>query len=220
MLNHDQTPAYTRSAIQAMARAVDAEPDFAGWLADVLARTAAHAGSADALTSGRPGSWEANLVEQLVRGTVGYGDDEHLPSDGLDGHARPDLADMKTALGLARVILDSADLKTAHEAAEAGSCPACVAVAAMSFGITLASEVGGDSGFVSERCAARCSPPCRPPRVSCAARRTKRSWRVTDTGVIRDAGRRAEARGCRSSPRRRLLAAADAAQRELDAPPG
>ena len=120
MLNHDQTPAYTRSAIQAMARAVDAEPDFAGWLADVLARTAAHAGSADALTAGRPGSGKPAWSSSSCSGTVGYGDDEHLPSDGLDGHARPDLADMKTALGLARVILDSADLKTAHEAAEAG----------------------------------------------------------------------------------------------------
>ena len=37
-----------------MARAVDAEHDFAGWLADVLARVAARKGS-DALTAGRPG---------------------------------------------------------------------------------------------------------------------------------------------------------------------
>ena len=68
-----------------------------------------------------------------------------------DKHDRPDTDAMKTALGLARVILDSADLNTAHEAAEAGtSCPACVAVAAMSYGITLASTMAGDQGFTSE----------------------------------------------------------------------
>jgi hypothetical protein len=70
--------AYTRSAVKAIARAVEAEHDFAGWLADLLARVAARKGSSDALTAGRPGSWEASLVDQLVKGTVGY-DDEYLP---------------------------------------------------------------------------------------------------------------------------------------------
>ena len=62
MVTYDQIPpgpSYTRSAVAAMARAVDVEPDFADWLCGVLARVAAHAGSADALTQGRPGSWEA-----------------------------------------------------------------------------------------------------------------------------------------------------------------
>ena len=49
-----------------------------------------------------------------------------------------------------RVILDGADLTTAHEAAEGGSCPACVAVAGISFGITLASTVAGDTAFMTE----------------------------------------------------------------------
>jgi len=71
-------PAYTRSAVKAVAQAVEREHDFAGWLADVLARVAARKGSSDALTAGRPGSWEASLVDQLVKGTVGY-DDEYLP---------------------------------------------------------------------------------------------------------------------------------------------
>lgn len=71
-------PAYTRSAVTALARAVDQEHDFAGWLADVLARVAAIKGSSAALTAGRPGSWEAALVGQLLAGTVGY-DDEYLP---------------------------------------------------------------------------------------------------------------------------------------------
>ena len=66
-------------------------------------------------------------------------------------HARPGIADMKAALTVTRAVLDGADLKTAHEAAAGGgSCPACVAVAGISFGITLASTVAGDKAFVSE----------------------------------------------------------------------
>jgi hypothetical protein len=72
-------PAYTRQAVKAMARAVEHEHDFAGWLASVLARVAAARGSSDALTAGRPGSWEASLVDQLVKHTVGW-DDEFLPA--------------------------------------------------------------------------------------------------------------------------------------------
>ena len=71
-------PAYTRAAVDALIRAVEQEHDFAGWLAGVLAQVAARKGSSDALTAGRPGSWEAALVDQLVKGTVGH-DDEYLP---------------------------------------------------------------------------------------------------------------------------------------------
>lgn len=71
-------PAYTRQATKALLRAVEHEHDFAGWLADVLARVAARKGSSDALTAGRPGSWEASLVDQLLAGTVGP-NDEYLP---------------------------------------------------------------------------------------------------------------------------------------------
>ena len=70
-------PAYTRQAVKALTQAAEAEIDFAGWLAAVLARAAARLGSTDALTAGRPGSWEACLLDQLVKGTVGY-DDEYL----------------------------------------------------------------------------------------------------------------------------------------------
>ena len=70
-------PAYTRQAVKALTQAAEAEHDFAGWLAAVLARAAARLGSTDALTAGRPGSWEASLLDQLVKGTVGY-DDEYL----------------------------------------------------------------------------------------------------------------------------------------------
>jgi hypothetical protein len=71
-------PGYTRPAIDVITQAASAEHDFAGWLAGALANAAARLGSSDALTAARPGSWEASLVDQLVKGTVGY-DDELLP---------------------------------------------------------------------------------------------------------------------------------------------
>jgi hypothetical protein len=66
---------YTRRAHDAVLVAVRAEHDFGGWLAAVLASVAADLGSSYALTASRPGSWEADLVEQLVKGTVGWDDD-------------------------------------------------------------------------------------------------------------------------------------------------
>ena len=77
-MNYDQT-ANRSAAIAALITAVQHEHDFAGWLADVLAAVAARHGSSYALVAGRPGSWEASLVTNLVRGTVGW-DDEHLDS--------------------------------------------------------------------------------------------------------------------------------------------
>ena len=41
----------------------------------LLANVAAQLRSSDALTAGRPGSWETDLVEQLTKGTVGWGDE-------------------------------------------------------------------------------------------------------------------------------------------------
>ncbi len=72
-------PHYTTRAVHAVTQAARAEHDFAGWLAAVLATAAGRLGSSDALIAGRPGSWEASLVDQLVKGTVGYAD-EHLPA--------------------------------------------------------------------------------------------------------------------------------------------
>jgi hypothetical protein len=68
-------PSYTDRAATAVVNAVREEHDFGGWLASVLATAAAELGSTAALTAGRPGSWEADLVQQLVRGTVGWDDD-------------------------------------------------------------------------------------------------------------------------------------------------
>jgi hypothetical protein len=69
---------YTRQATRAALAAARTEHDFAGWLAQVLAAVAGQLGSSNALTAGRPGSWEASLVRQLLAGTVGEAD-EHLP---------------------------------------------------------------------------------------------------------------------------------------------
>jgi hypothetical protein len=68
---------YTNRAATATLEAARTEQDFGGWLAGILARIAAELGSTEALTAGRPGSWEADLVQRLVKGTVGY-DDELL----------------------------------------------------------------------------------------------------------------------------------------------
>jgi hypothetical protein len=69
---------YTSRAGAATLRAARTEHDFGGWLGQVLAQVAGQLGCSDALTEGRPGSWEASLVDQLVKGTVGY-DDKYLP---------------------------------------------------------------------------------------------------------------------------------------------
>jgi hypothetical protein len=73
MTTHDKS--YTDRAATAILDAVREEHDFGGWLAHVLATAAAELGTTTALTSGGPGSWEADLVQQLVRGTVGWDDD-------------------------------------------------------------------------------------------------------------------------------------------------
>jgi len=68
---------YTDRAARAVIEAVRDEHDFGAWLAGVLATAAADLGSTAALIAGRPGSWEADLVQRLVCGTVGW-DDEYL----------------------------------------------------------------------------------------------------------------------------------------------
>jgi hypothetical protein len=79
---------YTAAATAAMHAALEQEPDFSDWLARVLSTVAAMKGSSYALISGRPGSWEADHVINLVRGTVGH-DDDHLPDYLPEGFAPP-----------------------------------------------------------------------------------------------------------------------------------
>ena len=67
-----------------------------------------------------------------------------------DDHDRPDITDMRAALGTVRAILEGTNSETAHEAAAAGSCAECTAVAGISFMITAVSTMLGDTAFVSE----------------------------------------------------------------------
>jgi hypothetical protein len=82
----DPYPPYTAAAIDALTEAVRTERDFPGWLSAVLVYTAARRGSLDALTDGRPGSWEAALVDRLARGLAA--DDEDLRWYADDDRAR------------------------------------------------------------------------------------------------------------------------------------
>ena len=66
---------YTNTAHAAVRAAAEHEHDFGRWLAHILARAAADLGSTDALTSRRLGSWEADLIPRLVKGTVCWDDD-------------------------------------------------------------------------------------------------------------------------------------------------
>lgn len=105
-------PPYTARAVAAITQAARAEHDFAGWLAGVLAEVAGQLGSSDALTEGRPGSWEASLVDQLIKGTVGYCD-EYLP-----GPARGKLTDAQVRQ--IRDRCDYGDVTQRQVAAESG----------------------------------------------------------------------------------------------------
>lgn len=66
----------TAAAVGVLRAGLHAEADFPGWAARVLTRLAAAEGSSAALTAGRPGSWEAALVRQLVAGYAGEEDED------------------------------------------------------------------------------------------------------------------------------------------------
>ena len=73
-------------------------------------------------------------------------------TDDPHDHARPALADQRAALAAARALLTSTDPDTvAHAAAQAGTCPACTAIAGISLGIGIVSELAGDGPLVSQR---------------------------------------------------------------------
>jgi hypothetical protein len=82
---------YTERAAAAVLEAAHEEHDFGGWLASVLVSAAADLGSSRALTAGRPGSWEADLVIQLMCGTAGW-NDEYLAAAGNPGDPMTDSA--------------------------------------------------------------------------------------------------------------------------------
>lgn len=86
--------------------------DFSDFLASVLAAVAANLGDVDLVTAGRPGSWEADLVDQLVRNTVGVGQ-ERLLAHRTDPVVVP--------LNVAQLVEDSGCLVSFFEAEQAVS---------------------------------------------------------------------------------------------------
>jgi hypothetical protein len=68
------------TAVTRAIRAINADQrggDGAEFITHLVATVAANLGSSDAVTAGRPGSWESAGVQDLLRSTVGY-DDEYL----------------------------------------------------------------------------------------------------------------------------------------------
>jgi hypothetical protein len=124
------TPEYTRQAARVIEQAARAEHDFGGWLAITLATVAARLGSSDALTAGRPGSWEADLVDRLVKGTVGW-DDHYLSGYALDEEPAPGDAPAATLTAgqletLAEIILDAMawrEPNACHDCRPGAPCP-------------------------------------------------------------------------------------------------
>lgn len=78
-------PPHTAAAIDAIEAAIDTETDLGGWLSAVLVYAAARKGTLDALTAGRPGSWEAAHVDRLARGLA-------FDDDGLQWYREDDRA--------------------------------------------------------------------------------------------------------------------------------
>jgi len=76
---------YTRRAVETVVEAAREQSDFGGWLGEVLVQAADRLGGERPLTAGRPGGWEAELVQQLVSGTPSVPlRDERLPGVELD----------------------------------------------------------------------------------------------------------------------------------------
>jgi hypothetical protein len=65
---------YTSVARTAILVAVRDQHEF-GSLAETLADVAVELGTTEALTAGRPSSCEAELVQRVVKGSVGWDDD-------------------------------------------------------------------------------------------------------------------------------------------------
>ena len=63
-------------------------------------------------------------------------------------HDRPATGDQLATLAAYRALLTRASYDVQHHSAATGDCPACTAVAAAHFGITLAQQLAG-AGFVN-----------------------------------------------------------------------
>jgi len=120
-------PDTTRAAADAiLAMAREQEHDFPGRLAGVLASVAAELGSTYALVASRPGSWEASLVLDLVRGTVGHGD-EGLSTYKLAAPATAPGAPLMLTPEDRPTVLEALAIAGDYKRDRAASCPDCAA---------------------------------------------------------------------------------------------
>ena len=81
--------------------------DFAGELSIIVTKVAANVGSSENLISGRPGSWEADLVRQLVDGTVPEEDVLAYRTEPIRLHL--DIEERWSDLGMQGLYLDDID---------------------------------------------------------------------------------------------------------------
>lgn len=81
----------------------DDGPDGGELVANVCAAVAERHGSSSWLVAGRPGSWEADLLDRLVKGTVGW-HDEYLAEHGLAARLPPAYIDERGRLGFGAVV--------------------------------------------------------------------------------------------------------------------
>ncbi len=77
-------PGHDFQLLAALRTARAADEDIGEFAARALARLAAELGGSFEVIKARPGSWEAALIAELLRGTVGP-DDENLPVFGGPG---------------------------------------------------------------------------------------------------------------------------------------
>jgi hypothetical protein len=91
------------------------QADFADFLADALAGTAANLGGIEALLAGRSGSWEADYVRQLLVGTLGE-DESYLFEHRTEALViRVHADDILNELGYWRLYDDATDELTRRE---------------------------------------------------------------------------------------------------------
>jgi hypothetical protein len=62
-------------------------------------------------------------------------------------HTRPDVADQRAVLAIARALLDGASHREAAKAVRDGSCPVCIAVTGIGWGFGVAAQARGESGL-------------------------------------------------------------------------
>ena len=126
VVSHPDRPTLWSEAVGVLTRAIrltrkrgdgTEEPDdFADFLATALTAAAANVGSVDRVTEGRPGSWEARHIHELLRGMVGYEDEARV----LIGY-RTD--PVRVPLNVAQLVEDSGCLPTFDEAMRAIGWP-------------------------------------------------------------------------------------------------